>query len=103
LKLIVFYKDILKIITNKYFLQKYIISVPPVLKVYKFTLKLYEKYIYFHVFISLTKYIFISIIFIPFYHRTITNNFYKELHLFNNFPKTNGKPGYTWDTIANMR
>jgi hypothetical protein len=58
LKLRVFYNDILEIINNKYYLSRQVPFASSVLKVHEFTLKLFQKHIYFYSFISSTKYFF---------------------------------------------
>jgi hypothetical protein len=68
LELKVFYKDILWMKNNKYCFWRLVIFVTHVLKNNKFTLKLSRRQIYFYVFIfvSSTKHISVSIIFVFF-------------------------------------
>jgi hypothetical protein len=64
LELRVFYKDILRGKNNKYCIWRHNSSVPLILKVQKFTLESFQKYIYFYIFVYSTKHMFIFIVFI---------------------------------------
>jgi len=60
LELEFFYNDILKIKSKKNYLWRHVTFVFLVSEVHKFTLKISYKQIYFYIYVSLTKYIFIS-------------------------------------------